>query len=582
MLLKYRQRPDASTFRRYRLSGVTLRILVLISAVVAGLSLLTLPLPSSTTTVLTITCLAVVALSAWWPAARGSLLMPYLALAAAAAAQLSSGSPLIDYVFLALVVQTLTVIAAGPATVFALSTYTVWAVLHYRAVDDLVRWLQSNLILALPAAAAIIAGYVYRRSLRRLWQKRNLLQQMQQRADGLGGALRELQLRVAAEERHRIAQQLNDDLQAVLLRAEQQFTTALSQLQGSFERAQAGLDGARSGVSQALERLRQAVTTLRGSSSESDRLPAADSVVAAGRSVSRAWNLLWMLPAAVLAEWLLRSVLGSADAADRRLLAQLLSPLSLLGLLLAVGLVLTPLIVARVQLRRARQAEQRLAALISDIDARVAAARRLALQNERTRLARELHDELGSQLVLINLHLQLAAALAAEDGDAARLQLAAGRSVLQRAWQSLLSLSDADLALASTAALTDAVERLVGAARVNTGSPITLDGLAALPDLPQAVAVCAYRVVQEGLTNALKYAVGAPLSIAFAVSDGALQLQLHNGPGRRAAECGGSGFGIIGLRERAQALGGSLAAAGDAAGGWQLSLMLPLAGDGEE
>jgi signal transduction histidine kinase len=583
MLLKLQQRPESAALTRSRINGITLRVLVLISAAAAAVSLLTVPGLSRLNVVLTLGLLSIAALSVWWPAGRGARLVAFAALAATAAAQLLTASPLIDYVMLALVVYALTGMAAPAGIAYALTGYLLWAILHYRTVDDLVRWLQSNLVFALPAAAAITAGYVYRRSLRRLWQKRNLLQQMQQRADDLTGVLRELQLRVAAEERRRLAQQLNDDLQAAFVRTEQQFAAALGQLQAGFERAQAGLDGARSGVSHALDRLRTAVVALRGSS-DGERQPtaAATDTLPAGRSVHPAWNLLWLLPAAVPAEWLLRSLLDSAFGGQRlQLRDQLLSPLSLLGLLPAVGLVLTPLIVARVQLRRARQAERRLASLIEDIDRRIDAARRLALHDERTRLARELHDELGSQLVLINLHLQLAAALAAEDGEAARQQLAAGRSVLQRAWQSLLSLSDADLALTTPAAVREAIERLVGAAHDNTGSTITLHGLAELPQLPQPAAACVYRTVQEGLTNALKYAAGAPLSIACTVDAGTLELQLLNGPGRCISECGGGGFGILGLQERAQALGGTITAGSDSGGGWRLTLRLPLDGSSD-
>jgi hypothetical protein len=140
---------------------------------------------------------------------------------------------------------------------------------------------------------------------------------------------------------------------------------------------------------------------------------------------------------------------------------------------------------------------------------------------------------------------------------------------------------DADLALTTPAAVREAIERLVGAAHDNTGSTITLHGLAELPQLPQPAAACVYRTVQEGLTNALKYAAGAPLSIACTVDAGTLELQLLNGPGRCISECGGGGFGILGLQERAQALGGTITAGSDSGGGWRLTLRLPLDGSSD-
>lgn len=562
---------------RYRVNGVTLRVLVFLSAAAAALSLLTLPDLSVPQLVAALLCLSLIALSAWWPPGRTAGWLLAAALACAAAAQAITTSPLLDYVFLALVVYGLTAMPPLGWTAYALSAYSLWTVLHYRAVDDVVLWLQSNLGFAVPVAAAITAGVVYRRSLRRLWQNDQSLQQMQLRAESLSTALQQLQQRVAAEERHRLAQQLSDDLQSAFTRTEQQFQTALSQLQANFGRAQASLDGARGAVAFALDRLRQAVAALRGSA-EIDNATPVDQLYErrpAG-SAGRRWLLLWLLPAAVVAAWPFRLLLDTTFGADRpRLIDAMLAPLNLLGLLLATGLVLTPLIVARVQLRRARLAEQRLAALAAMIEQRLAASRTHAVSGERARLARELHDELGSQLVLISLHLQLAGELAADDGPAAQQQLEQSQRVLQDAWQSLLQLIDADMTL-SARNLREALDGLVAAAGRNSAAPISLSAAELPPTLSPAAAVCLYRVVQEGLTNALKYAPGAAIAIVLQVDAHQAQLSLTNQAAAGTVTLSGGGFGLIGLRERVTALGGTLQAGAAPDQGWQLAVRLPL------
>jgi signal transduction histidine kinase len=81
------------------------------------------------------------------------------------------------------------------------------------------------------------------------------------------------------------------------------------------------------------------------------------------------------------------------------------------------------------------------------------------------------------------------------------------------------------------------------------------------------------RVVQEGLTNALRYAPGAPIEVSIDTRPGTLELIVANGlPATppRASLGLGSGLGLTGLRERVDACGGTLDAGPDLAGGWSL------------
>ena len=95
-------------------------------------------------------------------------------------------------------------------------------------------------------------------------------------------------------------------------------------------------------------------------------------------------------------------------------------------------------------------------------------------------------------------------------------------------------------------------------------------------DVPGPVAAVGYRVVQEGLTNALRYAAGAPVSIEVYTGDGALQVAVVNETAPRTAAVAGTGNGLRGLRERVGAHGGTLEAGATPARGWRLAVRIPL------
>jgi signal transduction histidine kinase len=95
--------------------------------------------------------------------------------------------------------------------------------------------------------------------------------------------------------------------------------------------------------------------------------------------------------------------------------------------------------------------------------------------------------------------------------------------------------------------------------------------------LPQEVEDAAFRVVQEGLTNAMKHAPGAAVSVRLAARDGELAVEVRDsGAGDASAlSASGAGLGLTGMRERVESLGGSLDAGAEEAGGWRLTARLP-------
>ncbi|WP_328954063.1 sensor histidine kinase [Kitasatospora purpeofusca] len=225
---------------------------------------------------------------------------------------------------------------------------------------------------------------------------------------------------------------------------------------------------------------------------------------------------------------------------------------------------------------------------------------------ERNLLARELHDSIGHALTVTVLQ----AGAAREVGDPAFAAKAlevieeTGRRAMDDLERTLALLRDpggpggsgspAPPSGTGAGGGEDARERpgidrlpaLFETARA-AGSPVEARVDVPSGDLPGVLSREGYRIVQEGVTNALKYAPGEPISIRIAVRDGSLELRCANALGPHAARphgssparAGGSprrgGKGLRGIRERAVLLGGE-ATAGAESGEWVLAVRVPL------
>jgi signal transduction histidine kinase len=239
---------------------------------------------------------------------------------------------------------------------------------------------------------------------------------------------------------------------------------------------------------------------------------------------------------------------------------------------------------ARRRLSHRRRVELRLTQLAhvtGELEQLVAQVSALGTALERTRVAREIHDDLGHRLVLLNVQLQLVDDLVAEDPQAALDQLCATREQLREAWSSVLDTADAVLALDSTT-LAPALRRLIDQCRMLTSIPIALRIIGDLADLEAAVVCAIYRAVQEGLTNTCKYAHAGQAGVVVYCDDAEVQVRVYDdGCGASPASAapvapGAAGhFGLIGLRERAELLGGSVEAGPLPDGGFQLAMALP-------
>ncbi len=260
------------------------------------------------------------------------------------------------------------------------------------------------------------------------------------------------------------------------------------------------------------------------------------------------------------------------------------------AMLLIVGVssvaVASLLLIARRQYQKRQQAEQQLAqlnSLTAELELQTTQVRTLAITAERTRLAREIHDDLGSQLMLISLQLQLVEELIAEDPPAAVAHLETTREQLHGAWRSLHTTIDAQQDPEGVA-LPEALRRLVDQRHTNTDQHIALQIEGRIDDLSPDIASAVYRTVQEGLTNARKHAGARRVDVRIEREASWINVTIYNdgkytsatAQARTAAITFPSGFGLVGLHERAALLGGEISACAQPDGGFTLRLTAPL------
>jgi signal transduction histidine kinase len=209
------------------------------------------------------------------------------------------------------------------------------------------------------------------------------------------------------------------------------------------------------------------------------------------------------------------------------------------------------------------------------------AAARIAVAEERARIARELHDVVAHAVSVMVLQVgavrhKLPDALA-EDRDALGDVERAGRTALAEMRQLLAAMRrDGDEAELLPQPGLDGLDSLLEKVR-RAGLPVDLhvDGDAA--PLPRGIDLSAYRIVQEGLTNALKHARAADADVTVRYRPHELEIEVRDdGPGGAAND--GLGHGLVGIRERVKIYGGEVTAGSENGGGFVLRARLPLNG----
>ena len=208
-----------------------------------------------------------------------------------------------------------------------------------------------------------------------------------------------------------------------------------------------------------------------------------------------------------------------------------------------------------------------------------ATVRQDAVNAERTRIARELHDVMAHSLSAMTVQASAAEDVLRSDPERAARALRevaeTGRRALAETGKLLHLIRDSDdeLGLEPDVGL-DRLDELVDQFR-RAGLAVDLEVSAPLERLPPGLSLSGYRIVQEGLTNALKYAADRAASVRVAVDRDTLRIEVTN-RGRPGPSVG-SGLGLVGMAERVQVFGGELDHGFTRDGHFVLSVRLPLA-----
>jgi signal transduction histidine kinase len=216
---------------------------------------------------------------------------------------------------------------------------------------------------------------------------------------------------------------------------------------------------------------------------------------------------------------------------------------------------------------RARDAEREHAARVE-----------AAAEEERRRIARELHDIVAHSLGLLVFQAGVGEQLIDNDPAAARdafrsIRVAGLEAVGEMGTILGLIRGDRGAGREPQPRVAD-IETLVGKAR-GTGAAVEFAVHGTPPTLPAAVELSLYRIAQEGLTNAMRHAPSAPVRVEVQYRDDRVDVEVVNGKGSSVAGPGG-GRGLIGLAERVAIFGGRIDV-GPRPDGWRLAVSLPVA-----
>lgn len=195
------------------------------------------------------------------------------------------------------------------------------------------------------------------------------------------------------------------------------------------------------------------------------------------------------------------------------------------------------------------------------------------------KIARELHDVVAHSLGVIAVQAGVGSHVSGTDPREARRALDAIATTSREALAEVRSMlgvlrSDTDTVDYEPRNSLADLPRLLDRTRMS-GVPVELAETGKAEPLAAGVELTACAVIQEGLANAVRHAHGAPARVLLEHSPGRLGIEVRNGPGRKLAGTGGSGHGLLGMRERVQLWGGSMVAAPSEDGGYRLRVELP-------
>lgn len=201
--------------------------------------------------------------------------------------------------------------------------------------------------------------------------------------------------------------------------------------------------------------------------------------------------------------------------------------------------------------------------------------RQRRLGEQRLGLAQELHDVLAHDISLINVQASVALHLLDEHPERARPALTAikhaSHDALHELRAALETLRHGDQAPTTPAPRLTDVDLLVEGVR-SSGLDVRFERTAELPPLPGPVELATYRIIQEALTNVTRHAAARAVTVRIGYEDAVTLEVLDDGVGGVAPP----GNGIVGMRERAAALGGTVETGPRPGGGFRVAARLPV------
>ena len=214
--------------------------------------------------------------------------------------------------------------------------------------------------------------------------------------------------------------------------------------------------------------------------------------------------------------------------------------------------------------------------LVAELEEQRNQVARQAVAEERQRMARDIHDLVGHSLTVVLLHVTGARRALRRNPSSAEVALEeaerVGRDSLAEIRRSV-SLLRADDSLGTQPSPSAGDIRQLVTDGQAAGQRIELRVSGDLDALGGTVGLTAYRLTQESLSNAAKHAVGAPIDVDIVVTDTELHIGIEN-ERRDGRGTDRSGYGLIGMRERVQAVGGNLVV-GPAGDCWRVDATLP-------
>lgn len=260
-------------------------------------------------------------------------------------------------------------------------------------------------------------------------------------------------------------------------------------------------------------------------------------------------------------------------------------------------LISAPIVVAAIGLHTWKHRADEGRTRLSRLEREQARALRRAVEHERARIARELHDVVTHNVSVMVIQAGAARKVMTTAPDDAREALlaveAGGRAAMSelRHVMGLLTMDMDDADEDSEGAACDGAARpadlaplpgldqlaaLAGRVR-DTGVPVALTVTGQPRPLPAGVELTAYRVVQEALTNLVKHAAGASADVTVTYEDGHLRVEVTDTGGTPGpAAPTGNGHGLMGLRERLAVYGGTLRAGPRPLGGYRVQALIPV------